>query len=398
MQDILSMLLQQSIQNSPYNNSGSMRTQVSPRQLPDITAALERLKQPQSAGPMVETDTMMDPFSFSGQDMNLINQMDQQFSGGPSLNIQPQPMASSPPVTSQSVQEWLGAKAPSEGGLIENILRGRGRPSLGDWADSVAQTATTGKPVSSQGIADERLSNSLSKLADIQKLSATGQGGATGALVQQYMDSTGSDFPTALYAVQTGMRQGLGYDNGIISPLPGVPQAKGDIAYGEQMGTNRADVQTAAQESLESGRGKNAAEIELGQGKKGVSANATLGLVQQARDYLAGATSGPMENIGSTLDRWKGKSTVKTQSDAQLKVIAAGLTSNVPRMEGPQSNYDVQLYREAAADVGNPLISVGDRMAALDTIEALQMKYADAPQDLGTVPMPPNPDDPLGLR
>ncbi len=71
-------------------------------------------------------------------------------------------------------------------------------------------------------------------------------GGATGALVQQYMESTGADFPTALYAVQTGMRQGTQWQNGAISPIPGIPQSKRTIKYNEAAGSNEAERDFAA--------------------------------------------------------------------------------------------------------------------------------------------------------
>lgn len=52
------------------------------------------------------------------------------------------------------------------------------------------------------------------------------------------------------------------------------------------------------------------------------------------------------------------------------------MVSNVPRMEGPQSDFDVKNYREMAATVGDSTIPVKDRLAALDTLEQLQAKYA----------------------
>ena len=45
-------------------------------------------------------------------------------------------------------------------------------------------------------------------------------------------------------------------------------------------------------------------------------------------------------------------------------------------MEGPQSDYDVKNYREMAATVGDSTIPIEDRMAALDTLQQLQSKYA----------------------
>jgi len=62
--------------------------------------------------------------------------------------------------------------------------------------------------------------------------------------------------------------------------------------------------------------------------------------------------------------------------DAQLKVIGAGLTASVPRMQGPQSDKDVAMYKEAAGEVGNAGLPMNVRMAALQTVKNINKKYA----------------------
>jgi hypothetical protein len=59
----------------------------------------------------------------------------------------------------------------------------------------------------------------------------------------------------------------------------------------------------------------------------------------------------------------------------QLKAIGAALVSKMPRMEGPQSDKDVALYRESAAEVGNPAIPVERRVKALAVVKRLYQKY-----------------------
>jgi hypothetical protein len=59
----------------------------------------------------------------------------------------------------------------------------------------------------------------------------------------------------------------------------------------------------------------------------------------------------------------------------QLKAIGAALVSKMPRMEGPQSDKDVALYRESAAEVGNPAIPVERRVKALAAVKRLYQKY-----------------------
>ena len=58
------------------------------------------------------------------------------------------------------------------------------------------------------------------------------------------------------------------------------------------------------------------------------------------------------------------------QNEAKrLEVVAAILTSKVPRMEGPQSDRDVELYKKAAGDAGNSGLPISTRLAALDTMQ-----------------------------
>lgn len=60
---------------------------------------------------------------------------------------------------------------------------------------------------------------------------------------------------------------------------------------------------------------------------------------------------------------------------AGLKIIQAQLMLSAPRMEGPQSDRDVQLYREAAASLGDPMVPRAQKMAAIRTIRSLNTKY-----------------------
>jgi len=71
--------------------------------------------------------------------------------------------------------------------------------------------------------------------------------------------------------------------------------------------------------------------------------------------------------------------TNKSGADAQLQVISAGLTANVPRMEGPQSNTDLLEYKRAAANVADKNIPYQTRMKALETVISLNEKYSKTP-------------------
>ena len=82
----------------------------------------------------------------------------------------------------------------------------------------------------------------------------------------------------------------------------------------------------------------------------------------------AGSLVDYLGNIGGVAPR--GQNEAK-----RLEVIAAILTSKVPRMEGPQSDRDVELYKKAAGDAGNSGLPISTRLAALDTMQKLYGKY-----------------------
>lgn len=83
--------------------------------------------------------------------------------------------------------------------------------------------------------------------------------------------------------------------------------------------------------------------------------------------------------IGAGVDmgmRAIGQSTPGAEASARLKVLQAALMLNMPRMEGPQSDRDVQLYREAAGQIGDPTIPAPIKKAASATIRTLNEQYA----------------------
>jgi hypothetical protein len=117
---------------------------------------------------------------------------------------------------------------------------------------------------------------------------------------------------------------------------------------------------------------------------KGAAATGAMGMINEAREALKGATGsagGAAVDAGAALF---GKATEGAKQISKLKVIQAGLMMSMPRMEGPQSDRDVQLYREAAASLGDSMIPNETKEAALDQIEALQKKYQERAKGLGS--------------
>jgi hypothetical protein len=62
------------------------------------------------------------------------------------------------------------------------------------------------------------------------------------------------------------------------------------------------------------------------------------------------------------------------------------MVANVPRMEGPQSDFDVENYKTMAGKVGNNTIPVAERKAALNTLIGLQEKYKALNQGISETP------------
>lgn len=110
--------------------------------------------------------------------------------------------------------------------------------------------------------------------------------------------------------------------------------------------------------------------------KARADSNAVLDLVGEAETVLPKAHG---SGIGSAVG-WAanalGIENDKNNADAQLKVIAGGLVSKMPKMSGPQSDKDVQLYREMAGQVGDSTLPIGVRQAALNQMRSIHSKYS----------------------
>jgi hypothetical protein len=110
--------------------------------------------------------------------------------------------------------------------------------------------------------------------------------------------------------------------------------------------------------------------------KKEAQGQTMIELARKAQSILPSATSGAISTLATMATDAAGIPTNKSASDGQLRIISAQLVSNVPRMEGPQSDADVKLYKQAAADVGNTNIPYQTRIKSLNTIIDLNSKYA----------------------
>ena len=72
-----------------------------------------------------------------------------------------------------------------------------------------------------------------------------------------------------------------------------------------------------------------------------------------------------------------GISTEGAKATAQLKTLAGQLVALMPKMSGPQSDKDVQMYREMAGELADDTKPIETRLAALQSIKQLNNKYRE---------------------
>lgn len=102
----------------------------------------------------------------------------------------------------------------------------------------------------------------------------------------------------------------------------------------------------------------------------------TAGLDRAIELLKAGPTASGAGAMMDSAANFFGKSTKGADLASQLDTISGWLTSNVPRMEGPQSDKDVANYRIMAAEVGDRTKPTSQRLAAAMELQGLQAKYA----------------------
>jgi hypothetical protein len=116
-----------------------------------------------------------------------------------------------------------------------------------------------------------------------------------------------------------------------------------------------------------------------GQAKRTMQSGNALAVIAEARPLINIATG---SGVGARADEAAaliGRSPAGADAIAKLRVLQANLMMNQPRMEGPQSDRDVQLYREAAGKIGDPTTPRSQKLAALDAIENIHRRYVNNP-------------------
>jgi hypothetical protein len=115
-----------------------------------------------------------------------------------------------------------------------------------------------------------------------------------------------------------------------------------------------------------------------------------LDIAEPLIDEATGSGTGA---IRDKLSAFFGHATEGAQATAQLLPLQAAIMLRQPRMEGPQSDRDVELYRQAAGQIGDPSVPAATKKAALKTIRALNEQYKGGQSDSGKTPRVSNDAD-----
>jgi len=150
------------------------------------------------------------------------------------------------------------------------------------------------------------------------------------------------------------------------SDMGGVTSIGGGAPYdavGEGLGDIPPGMNPLEAKAFRERRASLAAEREGEVSKKEVKAKDMLGIIEKARAALSKSSSGLFETGIREAGQAVGISTDASKADRELAVYAGALTSNVPRMEGPQGVLDVELYKQMAGDIANTMLPKEDRLA-----------------------------------
>lgn len=99
--------------------------------------------------------------------------------------------------------------------------------------------------------------------------------------------------------------------------------------------------------------------------------------IMQPGNLIDQATGSYIGNLVDTAAATIGVGTPGYAATAQLAPVADLVLKMVPRFEGPQSNFDVQSYKDAAGNLANPNVPASVKRAAAKEIVRLFRKYKD---------------------
>lgn len=118
-------------------------------------------------------------------------------------------------------------------------------------------------------------------------------------------------------------------------------------------------------------------------GKRQMQSQGALDIIKEAEGLIDKATGSGLGSMVDSGAQFFGRSTEGAQYAAKLKGLEGALMMAQPRMEGPQSNMDVALYRQMAGQIGDPTVPAETKRAAIAAVKQLHEKYAGPQQGQG---------------
>jgi len=291
---------------------------------------------------------------------------------------------------SNYVQEALGAREPVKQNSIMDILSTRFNnlipeqaatgPSVSNYI-TAAKKSLYGAPTTSQEIADAGVVNQMKMMSSMNKATGAGSGTVFSQVMAQInADPQLSRLPAATKIAMAQSKIGTNLivdpNTGAVRDMGGAATGLGNLQYGAQGGKNQSNLEYAGRIAAEKKNAEFNAQLQQELNKKGVQANSMLNLINEARTYLPYATGSTLGAARVAGQKILGISTEETQANAKLDAIGGAMVSNIPRMEGPQSDKDTMLYREQAGRIADRTLPIADRAAALDVIEEIAQRQA----------------------
>jgi hypothetical protein len=149
-------------------------------------------------------------------------------------------------------------------------------------------------------------------------------------------------------------------------------------------------VPTPAELAADKARAEAGVTLENDKTKSIKKADQFLSVANQAKLLLEDAKNAPTASgLGAAADTVGsvfGYATDGSVPAAKLETLSGWMVANVPRMEGPQSNFDVQNYATMAGLVGDRAKPIEVRKGALAEVIKLQEKYKALNQEGSMMP------------
>ena len=154
----------------------------------------------------------------------------------------------------------------------------------------------------------------------------------------------------------------------------GVVQQFGDSMYMVYPNGSAVPISSAAGPVT---KNTTAPALKQAQQEEGIRTQRVDAVLPEIKSLLSNARGGyasaGVDFVGGAL----GYSTDNAKTTAQLKALSGQLVALMPKMSGPQSDKDVQMYREMAGNLADPTTPVATRLASLQTIQTLNDKYKE---------------------